>query len=306
MRNFTLVLIITVILQSCENPKFYQYVEVVKEESLFGRVDEKEKEPITLKAISDSAAYIEAYEDFCISLKVNSDMKESIGKVYTTPIKFKLINEEGEDIADNVDFSDKELIENAIRSKIFLLRNTIKESIDKSKKEEISTFKSTAKIDTIRINELRSYFQEKKDEFDPNELKWHKPKSAPKFTNANGIYCYFQSNQGMPSNLRFRIQYYSDDWIFFSKIQFSIDGKAYEYIPSDTETDSGNGGMIWEWFDEPVSVSDKELISALANAKTAKMKFIGRQYYDIKNISSNQLMDIKRTIEYFKAMGGKY
>ena len=45
----------------------------------------------------------------------------------------------------------------------------------------------------------------------------------------------------MPSNLRFRIQYYADDWLF-NKVQFSIDGKAYEYIPSDTERDCGYGG----------------------------------------------------------------
>ena len=93
--------------------------------------------------------------------------------------------------------------------------------------------------------------------------------------------------------------------MFFDKIQFSIDGKAYEYIPLSTETDSGDGGYIWEWFDENVStVNDKELLKALANAKSAKMKFIGRQYHDIKNISKEQLNGIKRTIDYYKALGG--
>ena len=106
--------------------------------------------------------------------------------------------------------------------------------------------------------------------------------------------------------LRFRVQYYSDDWLFFKKIQFSIDYNAYEYIPSDTETDSGNGGKIWEWFDEALTGRDKTLIYALADAKSAKMKFIGRQYYDIKTITKNQITDMKRVLELYRAMGGVY
>jgi hypothetical protein len=72
-----------------------------------------------------------------------------------------------------------------------------------------------------------------------------------------------------------------------------------------TETDSGDGGKIWEWFDESVSVSDKQLINALANSKSAKMKLIGRQYFDVKNISQDQIKGIKRTLELYQAMGGK-
>ena len=39
------------------------------------------------------------------------------------------------------------------------------------------------------------------------------------------------------SNFRLRIQYYSDDWLFIRKYQFSIDNKAYEFIPNNVETD---------------------------------------------------------------------
>jgi len=109
----------------------------------------------------------------------------------------------------------------------------------------------------------------------------------------------------MPSNLRFRIQYYAEDWLFFSKVQFSIDDKAYEFVPQNIETDNGSGN-IWEWFDEGVTSYEKELIYALANAKNAKMKFIGRQYYDIKTISQQQIIDIKRVLELYNALGGKY
>jgi hypothetical protein len=303
---FFVLLLTMIFFESCEFKKSYKYIEVISDESVFGGVDIKEKEPKTIMAISDSAAYLEAYQSFCISQKVNNDIKEAMGKVYSTPIKFKLMDKDGNDITNSVYFENKEKLEKEIENKIFSMNNSIKESVDKSKEEKIESFRQTAKIDSLKIKELKPYFLEKKDEFDPNGLVWHKPKSAPQYTNMNGIYCYFQSNKGMPSNLRFRIQYYADDWLFFNKVQFSIDGKAYEYIPSDTETDSGNGGKIWEWFDEPVRDLDKELLNALANAKSAKMKFIGRQYYDIKTVSATQISDIKRTIDLFQAMGGNY
>ena len=92
--------------------------------------------------------------------------------------------------------------------------------------------------------------------------------------------------------------------MFIQKVQFSLDGKAYEYIPSKTETDNGDG-EIWEWFDESVNASDKDLLMALSIAKKAKMKLIGRQYFEVKPITQDQILNIKRTIELYKAMGGK-
>ncbi len=293
------------ILTSCENKKSYKYVEVVNEESLLGRTDRKEKEDEVIKASNDSSAYLEAFQKFCISVKVNKDMETSMGKTYSTPKDFKLYDDKGNDIS-SISFPNKDIREKEIQERVFALKNSIQELVDKNKKEAQESFSQTASIDSAKVKQLEKLFRIKVDEFSNDNKKWYKPKSAPVYTNANGIYCYFQTENGMPSNLRFRLQYYSDDWLFFSRVQFSIDGKAYEYIPMDTETDSGNGGYIWEWFDESVSESDKELIIALSNAKSAKMKLIGRQYYDIKTINQSQINGIKQTIELYKAMGGQF
>lgn len=305
-RHIIAVLILLSAFTSCENKKSYKYVEVVEEEGLFGGSDTKEKDPKTIKAATDSAAYLEAYQSFCISLKVDKDMKQSLGKVYSTPTKFKLYNDKGSEITNTVFFADKDKREKEIEENIFSLDNIIQESVDKSKKEKNESFKQTATVDSAKIKKLEKSFRIKADEFSNDNKKWYKPKSSPIYTNANGIYCYFQTENGMPSNLRFRLQYYSDDWLFFKQVQFSIDGKAYDYTPLNTETDSGNGGYIWEWFDESLRASDKELINALANAKTAKMKLIGRQYYDTKNISQEQINSFKRTIELYECMGGQW
>ena len=301
--NILLFLGIITFLTSCD--KSYKYVEKVSEESVLGGTDIKEKEEEIIKAKDDSTAYLEAFKKFCISVKVNKDMAQSMGKTYSTPLSFTILNDKGEDITNTTLFASRSQREKEIEEQIFSMKNSIQDAVDNNKKEKSEEFKQTAKIDSAKIKELKQFFRVRKDEFSTTGKTWYKPKSAPSYTNRNGLYCYFQTENDMPSNLRFRMQYYSDDWLFFSKVQFSIDGKAYEYVPMDTETDSGDGGHIWEWFDESVSESDKELINALANAKSAKMKLIGRQYFDVRNISQDQIKGIKRTLELYQAMGGK-
>lgn len=294
-------LIITVV--SCQQSKNYEYVELGAKESIFGGTERDEKDRVIIRAKTDSIAYLEAFQKFCISEKVSKDMEDVYGASATKPTDFKLLDEQGNNIALTINFDKIDSLKMSVRSRIFEMKNSLKESADAYKEKE---FKNSEKIDSSKIKELEPYFNTKKDEFDPDGLAWHKPKSAPKYTNRNGIYCYFQSYNGMPSNLRLRLQYHADDWLFFHKVQFSIDGKAFEFIPMDTETDSGNGGRIWEWFDESMGRSNTELIDALANAKSAKMKLIGRQYYDIKTITPTQIKDIKRTLDLYKAMGGNY
>lgn len=63
---------------------------------------------------------------------------------------------------------------------------------------------------------------------------------------------------------------------------------------------------IWEWFDQGLTVSDRELVYALSNAKSAKMKLIRRQYHKIKTISKEQIYGIKQTLELYNALGGQY
>lgn len=198
--------------------KRYKYVEVVEEEGIFGEKNIKEKESITIEATTDSVAYLEAFQNFCISLKVNRDMKKSMGNVYSTPKDFKLYNENDSEITNTISFIDKGKLEKEIEVKVFSLKNNVQESVDKVKQDKIENFKKTVIVDSTRIKLLEKFFRIKSDEFSNNNKKWYKPKTSPIYTNANGIYLYFQTEIGMPSNLRFRLQYFAEDWLFFSKV----------------------------------------------------------------------------------------
>lgn len=299
--NILLFFGLVTVLSACE--KSYKYVQKDIEESILGGTDIKERKEEIIKAKEDSTAYLEAFKKFCISVKVNKDIAQSMGKTYSTPLSFKLINDKGEDITNTTLFINRSEREKAIEEQVFSMKNSV-QGANINKKGRSEELKQTVKIDSIKIKELRPFFRVRKDEFSTTGKTWYKPKIAPAYINMNGLYCYFQTENDRPSNLRFSLQYYSDDWLFFKKVQFSIDGKAYEYIPINTETDSGDDGHIWEWFDVGVAESDKELLNALANAKSAKMKLIGRQYYNIKTISREQIKGIKRTLELYRAMGG--
>lgn len=157
-------------------------------------------------------------------------------------------------------------------------------------------------IDSV-VKVFRSDFTFKKDEFE--NRTWVEPKNRPQYTNINRIYPYFELDDSIARNFRFRVQYTADDWLFIQKITFNIDGsRNIVFVPEKMERD--NDSKIWEWCDEPIDNQYEFLISALANAKKAKVKFDGQQYYDTRTITNNELKYIRKTYEFYLALGGKF
>lgn len=123
MKKFNILLFLTLIifLTSCD--KSYKYIETVSKESSLDGIYIKEKEEIIIKAKDDSTAYLEAFKRFCISIKVNKDIAQSIGGNYSTPLSFKLLNEKGEDITNTTLFEGRTRGEKEIEVKIFSMKN---------------------------------------------------------------------------------------------------------------------------------------------------------------------------------------
>ena len=192
------------------------------------------------------------------------------------------------------------------------------DSIAKAKHDSIKVADSIASIEKFRADSIAAARQKEKDEtiaklskkfrFNEDEFgdrTWVYHNTTPKYTNRNSIHLYFQKDKdGNVSNLRFRVQYESGDWLFIRNMIFNIDGENVQFIPDDMETDCGYGGRIWEWCDES-SIYNQELIHKIANAKSVKVKFNGRQYYDTKTMSAKELQAFKETFDYYKALGGQ-
>lgn len=221
-----------------------------------------------------------------------------------------------------------------VSDSIALREKFIKDSIDRAEFVKDSIERSVAAA------KLAPRFNIKKDEF--SDKIWVKPKSAPQYTNRNAFYCYFCIINGIPQNLRLRYQYYANDWLFIKSMIFNIDGENIQIIP-DMETDHG-GGMIWEWFDEKVyyesagrdiknteenrdlkvaimtdelmnqafnkiegvevSAINKAFIEKLVGAKVIKIKLNGSKYYNVVQVTKDQIQAIKDVYDYFNLLGG--
>jgi hypothetical protein len=149
---------------------------------------------------------------------------------------------------------------------------------------------AAGKLESAEIKKQLSNFRIKKDEF--KQLSWYQPKTAPLYTNANGIYLYFAIKGNTLGDLRLRMQYYADDWLFIKSATFLIDGVPYELYTGRFERDN-EGGMIWEWYDQPVDNQSSEIIAALLKCKSAKIRYNGQQYYNDRKITSQQLAAIR-------------
>ncbi len=68
----------------------------------------KELKPLLITAVSDSAAYIKAYKEFCFSKKVYDLEFQESGTMAGKPLSFKLLNKDSIDISKSVSFINKE------------------------------------------------------------------------------------------------------------------------------------------------------------------------------------------------------
>ena len=116
MKRPTICLCLLLFLSSCQYiPQYYDYIEIVEEESVFGGTDLKEEDAEKIKSASDSAAYLEAYRKFMVSQAIYEEMIDNYGHMYKKPIDFKLVNREGVDISKITFFASKEERESQIR-----------------------------------------------------------------------------------------------------------------------------------------------------------------------------------------------
>lgn len=298
MRTFYIIsLIIISFAVSCNSLNKSKYTILIhsKEPSLLGNGVIDNTDSSTSEYESDSAAYFNGVLKYEISKAVEKELK--FGKV---TYDFEVLNESRENIKYKLTPSLISKLEQIATEAANKSGENLSESLKKSDSN------SKAVEETTEIKELKKKFRVKKDEFDENNLQWYEHKSSPNYRNRNGLYCYFSTKNGVPNKLRFVHQYYSEDWLFIRRYKFSIDDKAFTYTPYKVETDSGDGGMVWEWSDEVVDTETKEIIDALLNCKAAKIRLEGSQYYDVKAISSSQIKAIKETVELFKLMGGSY
>lgn len=169
----------------------------------------------------------------------------------------------------------------------------------------------TAEIDSaqaIRRTSLASKAEQlkkkmRKEVDDMRGITFYYDPASAKFDNRNDFGCYLgQGKEGIW--LRFRAQYYGNDWLFVQKLMVKADTSVFELFPT-AEIRKGNGaGDIWEVWDEQTNASNMEVLKAVAESKDAKVRFVGREYHDERKITPAQKQAIRNVFELYEAMTG--
>ena len=93
---------------------------------MFGGTKVAIKEEIKIRARSDTAAYLEAYQKFCISQAVYQGMKQRYGmpELLDTPMGFRLYNSKGADIT-KIEFKSRIEQEQIIEERTFRIGSDV-------------------------------------------------------------------------------------------------------------------------------------------------------------------------------------
>lgn len=116
-----------------------------------------------------------------------------------------------------------------------------------------------------------------KDEFDG--ITWYKTNSFHNGNIVNKVYVYVGETE-TNAWTRIYVSYFGDDWIFFDKITFLVDGDPInlsfdDYRDKKTEVASGG---VYEWVDVP-GADYSILLSRIIMAETVKIKLSGKYSY---------------------------
>lgn len=132
-------------------------------------------------------------------------------------------------------------------------------------------------------------------------ITWYQDRSTHSFESA--VFLYFAERNGYVTNLRLKLRYYDDDWLFIESFTVYADGQRFEYPAATFERDHGSGS-IWEWYDEPVTSRDLTMIRAVIAAKDASVRYHGRQYRSDRRLGSSQKAALQRVLDAYQALSG--
>jgi hypothetical protein len=139
-------------------------------------------------------------------------------------------------------------------------------------------------------------FENTVDEFE-NTIFYNDPRT-PNFINVNFIYPYI-GQKGENYWLRLKLQYTSNDWLFIKEAVFLVDDEKFTLTGSWKKD---NDSRIWEWLDINVGNSEYLLLKKIANSKTAKVRYVGMQYYKDRIITRKEKSIIKRTLDTYDGL----
>jgi len=139
------------------------------------------------------------------------------------------------------------------------------------------------------------------DEF--SKFTWYQDKSSPGYVNQNGFFLFFGiRDDGYVTDLRCKIQYYAEDWLFIQNYDFIVDTTNFSLYAFDSVERNNGDGMIWEWHNTTIGEDNMKLIKAISKAKKVKIRFNGRQYYKIRTLTRNEIKAVNNVLSTYESI----
>ncbi len=134
------------------------------------------------------------------------------------------------------------------------------------------------------------------------------PKGISMANDANEVFfCFDSDGSRATSRLRLRVQYFADDPLYYSDIQFTIDGFNYSFHPSKPSRGKMGARMYWEQSEDVLNSQHKDLVYALSHCHWARMSLKGADGMNhVKMLTAAQLEAFTNTLELYRAMGGNF
>lgn len=139
---------------------------------------------------------------------------------------------------------------------------------------------------------------------DVKNLKFYYDKTSPKYVNANGFALYAGQESDSDPYLFMKIQYFGSDWLFIKSFFFNIDGETYEITPDYGVIETDNDTDVWEWYNEPATSENIEMIQKIIKSKKTVLRLEGSKYYKDVPITQTQKSAFKNVLTIYQGLGG--
>ncbi len=146
------------------------------------------------------------------------------------------------------------------------------------------------------------------DEDIVRNMAFYYPRVFPYYTNYWGadVRCFALPYLGIQNNkvwLRLVCDYTADDWVFFKKIIFSVDGKnttkSFNYFDVTRDNEYGD---VWEYVDIDVGNYEIALLESIANSNRTIIRFQGDNYYHDFTVSEADKAAIRQMLNVFQLL----
>ena len=135
--------------------------------------------------------------------------------------------------------------------------------------------------------------------------KIYSPKAASNKIETNDLYLYFEEKNGSVGPLMMQVYYYADDPLDIQFMDFGINGEHLKFKPSLVDH-SRKGRFYSERFVQALQGADTQLADAMGHAHYVRSKYIGKSCNHIKDLSKQQVANLRRAYFLHKLLSKKH